>query len=148
MKTRCMTVGRQRGFTLIELMITVVIVGILGAFVYPSYLENVRKTSRGDASAALSTLANDLERFFSLNETYSADLSQFSLELVDGKAISAGGKYYLSIAAGQSGDIASSYQITATPVPNTSQADDGDCPSFSMSSTGARDPNPRTSKCW
>lgn len=138
----------SRGFTLIELMITVVIVGILGALVYPSYLENVRKSSRGDASAALNTLANDLERFFSLNSTYTTDLGQLSLEVVGGSAVSAGGKYQLTVAPGPSGDIASSYLITATPVAGTSQEHDVDCPSFSLSSTGVRLPNPKTSSCW
>ncbi len=87
------------GFTLIELMITVALVGILGSLAYPSYLENVRRSSRGDASAALNTLANDLERFYSLNSTYTTDLNQFSLEIMGGSGLSNGGKYLLSIAA-------------------------------------------------
>ena len=136
------------GFTLIELMIAVVLVGILGSLAYPSYLENVRRSSRGDASAALNTLANDLERFYSLNSTYSTDLSQFSLELMDGSSLSSGGKYLLNIAAGQTADIGSSYVITAIPRVGTTQEKDTDCLSFSLSSTGVRVPNPNDSSCW
>lgn len=49
------------GFTLIELLISVALVGILAGIAYPSYLENVKKTKRSEAKAALLSLANALE---------------------------------------------------------------------------------------
>jgi len=61
---------RQYGFSLIELMVAVAIVGIIAAFAYPSYLEQVRKTRRADCSGALLGLANAMERSFTVNSTY------------------------------------------------------------------------------
>lgn len=61
---------KQSGFTLMELMIVVVIVGILAGFAYPSYLEQMRKTRRAECAGNLASLANGMERFFTINNTY------------------------------------------------------------------------------
>lgn len=60
----------QKGFTLIELMVVVAIVGILTALAYPTYLEQVRATRRDDAAGALEGLANAMERDFTENVAY------------------------------------------------------------------------------
>ncbi len=60
----------QSGFTLIELMVAVAIVGILAAVAFPSYQESVRKSRRADAKSALMGLANAMERNFTVNSTY------------------------------------------------------------------------------
>lgn len=62
----------HKGFTLIELMITVAIVAILGALAYPSYLESVRKGRRAEARAALTNLMQQQERQLTQNNTYLA----------------------------------------------------------------------------
>jgi type IV pilus assembly protein PilE len=61
---------KQTGFNLIELMIVVAIVGVIAAFAYPSYLEQVRKTRRADCAGAVTSLASSMERFFTVNNTY------------------------------------------------------------------------------
>jgi type IV pilus assembly protein PilE len=61
---------KQRGFSLIELMVVIVIVGIILSFAYPSYLEQVRRTRRADCSGALMSLANSMERYFTANSSY------------------------------------------------------------------------------
>jgi type IV pilus assembly protein PilE len=61
---------RQRGMTLIEILIVVVIVGILAAIAYPSYRNQVLSSRRADAQQALMSLASAMERHHSQNLTY------------------------------------------------------------------------------
>ena len=60
----------KNGFTLIELMIVVAIVGILAGIAYPSYQDSVRKSRRADAKGALMGFANAMERYYTENNTY------------------------------------------------------------------------------
>ena len=68
--------NRQKGFTLIELMIVVVIVSIIAAVAYPSYINSIRKARRVDAKSALMEIAQDLEQYYGRNGTYTTDLSK------------------------------------------------------------------------
>ncbi|MEK7816154.1 MAG: type IV pilin protein [Pseudomonadota bacterium] len=63
------------GFTLIELMITVVIIGILAAIAYPSYQNYTRQTRRSDAQIALTQAANQQERFFTECNSYAPSIT-------------------------------------------------------------------------
>jgi type IV pilus assembly protein PilE len=62
---------RSRGFTLIELMITVSIVGILAVVAYPAYQDSVRKGKRAEGRTALLDFLQQQERFLSQTGTYS-----------------------------------------------------------------------------
>ncbi len=60
----------KNGFTLIELMIAVAIVGILAAIAVPNYQDSVRKSRRADAQGALMNFANGMERFYTESGSY------------------------------------------------------------------------------
>lgn len=62
--------GNERGFTLIELMIAVAVIGILAAIAYPSYQDSIRKSRRADAKATLLQAAQWMERFYTENNRY------------------------------------------------------------------------------
>lgn len=69
--------NRRAGFTLIELMITVVIIAILAAIAYPSYNRYVTQTRRSDAQIAIQQTANKLEKFFGYCNTYHTGAGTF-----------------------------------------------------------------------
>ena len=109
---------KQSGFTLVELMVVVLIIGILGAIAYPSYQESVRKARRADAQAVLGEVAQWMERYYSNSFSYtSASLpSTLQASPKDGST-----KFYtISIAIQNSGK-----EYTATATPKGAQADNG-----------------------
>ena len=61
---------RQAGFTIVELMIVVAIIGLLAGIAVPSYRDYVNKSKRAEAKAALTAAAARLERYYSLNNCY------------------------------------------------------------------------------
>ena len=65
-----MMLKRQRGFTLIEVMITVAIVAILAAIAFPSYQDSMRKSRRADSKNALTQAVANMERFYAQNNGY------------------------------------------------------------------------------
>lgn len=67
-----MKTHRLSGFTLIEVMVVVAIVGILAAVAYPAYTDQVRKGRRAEARAALVNLLQQQERFLTQHNTYAA----------------------------------------------------------------------------
>lgn len=69
---------RNSGFTLIELMIVVVIIGVLASIAYPSYQKHMTQTRRSDAQSALLQIANQQERFFTECNWYATNLTASS----------------------------------------------------------------------
>mgnify|MGYP003381922700 CR=1 FL=1 len=65
-------IGRHRGFTLIELMITVAVVGILAAIAYPAYTGHIAKGRRAECRAGLYMAMQQQERFYTQYNAYAA----------------------------------------------------------------------------
>lgn len=65
--------SRQSGFTLIEIMIVVVIIGILAAFAYPNYQEYILRSHRVDARNMLQEAAQRMEQNYAANHSYATD---------------------------------------------------------------------------
>lgn len=60
----------QKGFTLVELMIVVVIIGVLASIAIPSYSESVKRSKVAEATSNLANLKNRMEQYFQDNKTY------------------------------------------------------------------------------
>ncbi|KNC67987.1 type IV pilin protein [Pseudoalteromonas ardens] len=67
------------GFTLVEMMITIAILGILASIAYPSYSEYVRRAARAEAAATLLDAANKQEQYFVDNREYASSLAALGL---------------------------------------------------------------------
>jgi type IV pilus assembly protein PilE len=132
--------SKQRGFTLIELMVVVIIIAILGIIGLPSYRAYVQRSQRTEAKDALVRLATNQERFYLQNNTYTADLT--ALGFPGGGT--EGGLFDLAVVADQLG-----FTATATPSASGGMAADTECQSYTIDETTARtaapDPNGR---CW
>ncbi|HEY0661784.1 MAG TPA: type IV pilin protein [Lysobacter sp.] len=132
--------GTVRGFTLVELLIAVAIVGILVAVAYPSYEEQVRKTRRAEGKAALNEVASRLERCYTRFNAYDhatcAGIASMTSE---------NGYYQISASA----IAASSYTLEAAP--RKAQVDDTKCGTLSLTHIGVRSHSgtpPTGYACW
>jgi len=65
-----MKIKHNAGFTIIELMIVVALIGIIATIAYPSYQEGIKKSRRADAKGALAGFANAMERRFTVSNNY------------------------------------------------------------------------------
>ncbi len=159
-KTSCPR-RRPGGFTLIEVMIVVAIVGILAAIAYPSFMDSIRKGHRTDAFAALSAVQQAQERWRS-NHTVYADNAQLTLAPPPANppglglsATSSKNLYDIRIDSGSA--TATGYTATATAKAGTTQAGDGHCRTLSVRvdrgnieyGAGASSAAwPDTNRCW
>lgn len=143
----------QKGFTLIELMIVVAIVGIIAAIAYPSYRDSVVRSQRADATTTVARLAAAQERFYTRSSpaTYASDFRT----LLDDTSIATGttsissdeGLYTISLSnSGCSSTVGtntvySCFTLTAQPTAGGGQADDEECWNISHTNTGKSSSN-------
>jgi type IV pilus assembly protein PilE len=129
-----MHMRKERGFTLIELMIVVAIIAILASLAIAGYGYANRKTARAAAQACMVEAAQRTERFYTTNMTYAgAPAPSCSADLHD--------RYVVNFVGAPD---ASSYTIRA--VPQGPQSGDS-CGTMTIDETGAKTPGPDT-KCW
>jgi len=151
MPTAPLNSASSRGFTLIELMITVAIVAILATIAVASYSSQVLKSRRTDARSAVLDLAGREEKLFSVANAYSGSLSDLGYP-AGPSAIVGSGYYQVSVASPDPTQPAgvASYAITAVPVPGSTQANDTICTSLSVNQLGAQTSTGTgtVSTCW
>lgn len=145
--------NQSQGFTLIEVMVIVVIVGILAAVAYPTYQFAIRKAKRSEGKAALMQLMQQEERYYSQNTTYitfssvstASNEKRFKWFSADNAASSA---YEINAAACENDLIQNCVKLTATPGTEKVNASfvDSECGSLSFTSTGLKSANAKN--CW
>ncbi len=122
---------KTMGFTLIELVVVVAIVGVLAAIATGFYTDYVQQANRTEARSGLSTIAGELEKCRSLYGRYDSPNCNVALPQDTGTGL-------YRIAAVGGGLQASSFELRATPNAGTAQATDADCTTISLTNTGLR----------
>ena len=153
------------GFTLMEVMITVVIVGILAAVAYPSYTNYVTAARRSDATINLTRIASLQEKFFTRCGQYATNLIMAPIacgpppnppQTFD-PGLAAGGLtrdgYYTLTVVVVNGD--GGYTLRAAPAGTQATADLAKCATLTIAATGVKDatgsdspPLTNGGKCW
>jgi type IV pilus assembly protein PilE len=140
------------GFTLIELMVIVVVVSLLAAIAYPGYQQYVKRGRRADAKAALTEMAQFMERYYSENNSYSAASLPVTTSPREGGAV-----YNLKF-GGSCTDGSTSVGISpqahcflVQAIPVTDGLMDGDeCGTFGLDNTGNKvvSGDAGAAQCW
>lgn len=131
---------KQSGFTLIEVMIAVVIIGILASIAYPSYTQYVTRTYRDSAKACLSEYAHAMERRYAASLSYKLKDGPQTPVLSCATASNLDTRYDFTIDVKQDSFIA-----TATPK-DVQAAKETQCGTMTIDQKGKR--TAATDKCW
>lgn len=145
---------RAAGFSLVELMVSVLIVGILASIALPAYNSQIRKSRRTEARTAVLDLAGREERFMAANNTYTADPAALGYAAFDVPV--SNGYYKLDTPTNISGgtvDTPATFTLSVTPVTGKGQDKDKDCAQFLVTQTGLRSAKDSgggdtTDTCW
>jgi len=140
--------ARERGVTLIELMITVVIVAILAAIAYPSYTQYVLRSHRTAAKTALHDMASRQERLFTTTNAYGTTMAALGYPAGASVPIPDASNHYYDLSIDPT-TTATTYLLLATPA--GSQANDAECGTFTLDQLGNQGMSGGTGSaqtCW
>ena len=132
------TLKKMQGFTLMELMIVVAIVGILAAIAFPAYQNQMLASRRSDGQSAIMNMAALMEAYYTENNTY-VGANTTTLGITNA---SQQGYYTVSVTAAS----ATGYTLSATPVAGGPQVADTTCSPLTITNTNVKGPTPTT--CW
>jgi len=125
--------NQAKGFTLVELMIVLVIVGILSAVGFGFYGDNVRASNRTEGRSALAQSAASLEKCKSLYGAYNINAN-----CAEGTALAATYTTDTDLYTISAALAATTFTLTATPVDPGPQASDADCTTMTLTNTGVK----------
>ena len=131
--------ARARGFTLVEVIITVAIVAILAAVALPSYREHVRKSRRAEAQAYLMAVASRQQQFLLDTRAYAPDLATVGI------AAPANVVAVYDLAVVAVAGPPPTFRLTATPKASTDQVNER-CNRLEIDQTGAK--TAALGTCW
>lgn len=148
-----------KGFTLIEMLITVGIIGIVAAVAYPSYIASTQKSGRAEAKAELNDVAQRLQRCYTtlgvfndaVNCPVLADLAAVAANGQTGIQTRGRGFYMISLAPNPALS-AVAFQLNAVPTVGLPQVQDIECALFTLNQAGVRTAfdsnNVLNPRCW
>jgi len=128
----------NKAFTLIELVIAIAIVGLLAAIAIPAYQNDMMKSRRSDGQVALMSMAAQMERYYTMNNSYAGASTPDALGI---PSTSPSGYYDLSVSA----LTASTYTLSATPT--GAQANDT-CGTLTLTNLNVKGPTVTGTNCW
>ena len=143
--------AKQNGFTLVELMITVAIIGILSSVGYPSYTKHIQKAKRVEAQGALVSMATAMEQWRVENNNNYGDGTDsiFAVQVpTDGTGTKTYSLTFTTTVSASDSTKYDKYTLTATPV---TPQDADVCHVLTLKSTGEKGANgisPDTAGCW
>ena len=143
---------KQRGVTLIELMIVIVILAVIASVAYPSYMNYVVDTKRTAATSILLQVADRQQQFFMDNKRFANDLTNLGFAnnpLViadDGRTMANAADSESTYSVALSNVTATTYTVTAAPL-NGQAARDTECGSLTLNQTLAKGSD-GGSDCW
>ncbi len=143
---------KSRGFTLIELMITVAIIGILAAVAYPSYTQHIVRANRSAAQSYMFSVNNKQEQYMLDARMYAGGTSALT-DLNMTVPTDVASRYGITVACTMPTAVGNctalagtpTYTITGTPI-GTQLVNDTKCATLTLNHLGAK--TPTTSGCW
>jgi type IV pilus assembly protein PilE len=138
-------IATAQGFTLIELMIVIVIIGVLASIGVPQYQDYVQKSRRSEATRTLMQIAALQEQHFLDNRSYTNDFTDLNFP-VAGTVTTENGYYAITIGNFDPA-LPYTYKLTATPQ-GVQSADSTRCTTLTLDNQGVKGHTGSAASCW